>query len=53
MPGFGLLATQAALEGDVPTVQGVLVVAIVLVVLFNVLVNVSLARLQPAANRGR
>jgi peptide/nickel transport system permease protein len=38
--------------GDVPSVQGVLVVSIVLVVTFNLIVNLVLGRLVPAAQRG-
>ncbi|GEK87091.1 ABC transporter permease [Microbacterium aerolatum] len=51
MPGFGLLSADSALRGDVPVVQGTLVVAIVLVLAFNVLVNVSLNALQPGSRR--
>ncbi|MGM7679665.1 ABC transporter permease [Microbacterium sp. A94] len=51
MPGFGLLSADSALRGDVPVVQGTLVVAIVLVLLFNVLVNITLTALQPASRR--
>lgn len=52
MPGFGLLAADSALRGDVPVVQGTLVVAIVLVLAFSLLVNVLLEVLQPATKRG-
>ena len=52
MPGFGRFAADAALRGDVPVVQGTLVVAIVFVLAFNVVVNVVLVRLRPAAQRG-
>ncbi|MFC5434241.1 ABC transporter permease [Microbacterium suwonense] len=51
MPGFGLLAADSALRGDVPVVQGTLVISIVLVLAFNVLVNVVLTALQPATRR--
>lgn len=51
MPGFGLLSADSALRGDVPVVQGTLVVAIVLVLTFNVLVNFTLTSLQPASRR--
>lgn len=51
MPGFGLLAADSALRGDVPVVLGTLVVAIVLVLVFNVLVNLGLTILQPATRR--
>jgi len=51
MPGFGLLAADSALRGDVPVVQGTLVVSIVLVLAFSVLVNIGLTALQPAARR--
>jgi peptide/nickel transport system permease protein len=36
----------------VPSVQGVLVVSIVLVVTFNLIVNVVLGKVTPAAQRG-
>jgi peptide/nickel transport system permease protein len=52
LAGFGKFAADSASRGDVPAVQGVLVVAIVLVVLFNLLVNVFLVRLNPASARG-
>jgi peptide/nickel transport system permease protein len=52
MPGFGLLASESALRGDVPVVQGTLVVAIAVVLLFSLLVNVLLEVLQPATRRG-
>lgn len=51
MPGFGMLAADSALRGDVPVVQGTLVVAVVLVLAFSLLVNVALDALQPAARR--
>lgn len=52
MEGFGRFASESALRGDVPVVQGVLVVAIVLVLVFNLVVNALLARLLPASRRG-
>lgn len=52
MAGFGRFAADGALRGDVPVVQGTLVVAIVLVLAFNLLVNAALVRLRPAAQRG-
>jgi peptide/nickel transport system permease protein len=52
MPGFGQFAASSAERGDVPAVQGVLVVSIVLVVVFNLAVNVILARVAPASARG-
>jgi peptide/nickel transport system permease protein len=36
----------------VPAVQGVLVVSIAMVVTFNLIVNVVLGRVAPAAQRG-
>lgn len=51
MPGFGLLAADSALRGDVPVVLGTLVVSIILVLVFNVLVNIGLTILQPASRR--
>ncbi|GAA1861604.1 ABC transporter permease [Asanoa iriomotensis] len=52
MPGFGQFAAGSAQRGDVPAVQGVLVVSVVLVVVFNLLVNLILARVAPASARG-
>jgi peptide/nickel transport system permease protein len=52
LSGYGVFASQAAVRGDVPAVQGVLVVSVVLVVVFNLIVNVALNRLTPAAARG-
>jgi peptide/nickel transport system permease protein len=52
MEGFGRFASESALRGDVPVVQGTLVVAIVLVLGFNLVVNALLARLLPASRRG-
>ena len=52
MQGFGRFAADGALRGDVPVVQGTLVVAIVIVLVFNVAVNAALVRLRPAAQRG-
>ncbi|WP_072804656.1 ABC transporter permease [Rhodococcoides yunnanense] len=51
MPGFGRLAADSALRGDVPIVQGALVVAIVFVLVCNVVVNITQGMLQPAAKR--
>lgn len=52
LQGFGRFANDAAQSGDVPSVQGVLVVSIVLVVTFNLIVNVVLGKVTPAAQRG-
>jgi peptide/nickel transport system permease protein len=52
MAGFGRFAADGALRGDVPVVQGSLVVAIVLVLAFNLVVNALLVRLRPSAQRG-
>ncbi|NJQ03121.1 ABC transporter permease [Streptomyces zingiberis] len=52
LQGFGRFAAAAAEVGDVPAVQGVLVVSIVLVVTFNLIVNLVLARVTPASQRG-
>jgi peptide/nickel transport system permease protein len=52
LQGFGRFANDSAQAGDVPAVQGVLVVSIVLVVAFNLVVNVLLARVTPASRRG-
>ncbi|MGW4025068.1 ABC transporter permease subunit, partial [Streptomyces sp. NPDC005009] len=52
LQGFGRFANDSAQAGDVPAVQGVLVVSIALVVAFNLVVNLVLARVTPAAQRG-
>jgi peptide/nickel transport system permease protein len=52
LSGYGVFASQSAIKGDVPAVQAVLVVAVVLVVVFNMLVNLILTRLIPASSRG-
>ncbi|GAA2237185.1 ABC transporter permease [Herbiconiux moechotypicola] len=52
LSGYGTFAAQSAVTGDVPSVQAVLVISIVLVVVFNLLVNVGLNRLIPSASRG-
>ena len=51
MPGFGMLSADSALRGDVPVVQGTLVVAIALVLACSLLVNGLLVRLRPGAVR--
>ncbi len=50
--GYGVFAASSAVSGDVPAVQAVLVIAVVLVVVFNLLVNIVLGRLIPSAARG-
>ncbi|MBD3010224.1 ABC transporter permease [Streptomyces sp. 5-10] len=52
LQGFGRFANDSAQAGDVPAVQGVLVVSIVLVVAFNLIVNLVLAHVTPASQRG-
>jgi peptide/nickel transport system permease protein len=52
LAGFGAFAADSAQRGDVPAVQGVLVVSIVVVVVFNVLVNLALVRITPSSARG-
>lgn len=52
LQGFGRFANDAAQVGDVPSVQGVLVVSIVLVVTFNLIVNIVLGKVTPASQRG-
>lgn len=52
MNGYGRFAADSSLRGDVPAVQAVLIVAIALVLIFNILVNLIQLRLNPASNRG-
>jgi peptide/nickel transport system permease protein len=52
LQGFGRFANDSAQAGDVPAVQGVLVVSVVMVVVFNLIVNIVLGRLTPASQRG-
>lgn len=44
MPGLGQLANRAALQGDIPVVQGVLLVTIVMVVVVGAIINLIIAR---------
>jgi len=52
LAGYGVFASESALRGDVPAVQAVLVVAVFLVVIFNLAVNIILNRIIPASARG-
>ena len=51
MPGFGRFTAESALRGDVPVVQGTLVVAVILVLACSLLVNGLLVRLRPGSER--
>ncbi|NMR20510.1 ABC transporter permease [Cellulomonas fimi] len=51
MPGLGQLARDAAMRGDVPVVQGTLLVAVVVVLASSLVVDVVQARLLPASVR--
>jgi len=51
MPGMGKMAADSALRGDVPVVQGTLVVSIVIVLACSLLINILLGVLQPATQR--
>ncbi|WP_193596559.1 ABC transporter permease [Microbacterium sp. YJN-G] len=44
MPGLGRLANTSALQGDVPVVQGVLLVAIAVVVISGIVLNLIIRR---------
>ncbi|RLK58597.1 ABC transporter permease [Actinokineospora cianjurensis] len=52
LQGFGRFANDSAQAGDVPAVQGVLVVSVVMVVTFNLVINIVLGKVAPAALRG-
>jgi peptide/nickel transport system permease protein len=51
MPGLGMLSADSALRGDVPVVQGALVISIAFVLAANVLINILQGTLQPASRR--
>ena len=51
LPGVGQLARDSALQGDIPVVQGILLVVLGLVLISNTVVNVLLERLRPHAAR--
>ncbi len=51
LPGLGSLTKEAALQGDVPVVQGTLLLTVLLVVVSSVLFNALLYVLRPAARR--
>ncbi|WP_157551070.1 ABC transporter permease [Microbacterium sp. Root553] len=44
MPGLGQLANRAALQGDVPVVQGVLLVTIAVIVVVGAILNIVISR---------
>lgn len=44
MPGLGQLANRAALQGDVPVVQGVLLVTIAMIVIVGAVLNLVISR---------
>lgn len=44
MPGLGQLANRSALQGDIPVVQGVLLVTIAMVVVIGAIINIVIAR---------
>ncbi len=46
MPGLGQLANRAALQGDIPVVQGVLLVTIFMVVIIGAVINLIIVRAQ-------
>ena len=52
LPGIGDLARDGALQGDVPVVQGILLVVLALVLVSNTVVNILLERLRPHSKRG-
>ncbi|MFE4948623.1 ABC transporter permease [Leifsonia sp. NPDC056665] len=49
IPGMGLLATQATQTGDVPTVLGVVTVAVIVIVIVNLIVDILNGWLNPKA----
>lgn len=51
MPGLGMLSADSALRGDVPIVQGALVVCITFVLVANTFINILQGALQPASRR--
>lgn len=44
MPGLGQLANRSALQGDIPVVQGVLLVTIAMVVVIGAIINLIIGR---------
>ena len=44
MPGLGQLANRSALQGDIPVVQGVLLVTIAMIVVIGAIINIVIAR---------
>jgi len=51
LPGLGQLAVSSAEQRDIPVVQGVLIVTSALVILANLVVNISLGKLRPGRTR--
>lgn len=52
MPGLGGLAISAVLERDIPMIQGIVVVTALIVMLINLLVDLSYAYLDPRVRHG-
>jgi peptide/nickel transport system permease protein len=53
LPGIGQLTRDAALRGDVPVIQGALLVTVVVVLISSLVVDVVQARLLPASAGAR
>lgn len=51
IPGVAQLSLQAAEQGDIPVILGVLMVTVVIVLIANVVVNVAQTALNPVARR--
>ncbi|MDQ0675189.1 ABC-type dipeptide/oligopeptide/nickel transport system permease component [Pseudarthrobacter siccitolerans] len=47
LPGLGLAATDATVNGDVPVIMGVVIVMTVIVVLVNLLIDLAVGLLNP------
>ena len=52
LPGLGGLAIRAVLERDIPMIQGIVVITALIVMLVNLLVDLSYAYLDPRVRQG-
>jgi peptide/nickel transport system permease protein len=53
LPGLGGLAVQAATDHDLPVIEGVVIYFTLIVVLINIVVDLSYAWLNPRVRMGR
>lgn len=53
LPGLGRLTVSALGARDIPVIQGVVLFAAIIVVVFGILTDIAVSRIDPRSNRGR